>query len=198
MIFLFCFLNILAMDEDPFEHIRNELGLSGKSNQPSTEHFKEPIGKPKQIRFKQILPKSYYRKDVYIERRKNTLLNRNRTMDPETAHKAATKLYESYIQKKVDKTQEKRKNFKKEKEFMQSFDKDLAKSMRLHPPNTEAYWVEQRVKRLQKQNPKLTDHEAKSHAHKLYSEKNQRDLAVKRARYHRRKANKKDKINKQM
>lgn len=185
--------HISTVGNDPLDSLRDKLGLFDAS--PSDEKVKNAkqttTSKPRRP-----YPKHYYRKDKIIERNKVSLMKANKDMDPETAEKGATKLYEVYMQRKKENNERVRKSNKEAKQFIQSVDKDLAKSMSYKSSRSKENWITRRIQRIKDENTDLTHSQAESQAHLQYHEKNQKDLQKKRDKYWRDKNKKANDNNK--
>ncbi|PWN38529.1 uncharacterized protein FA14DRAFT_177793 [Meira miltonrushii] len=184
VISLLSFDMILGVDDDPYKFIQSTLGLSDEPKASSTEQQTQILGSPGQRKkAKRNIPKDYYRKDNYIERRKRTLMRINTTMDPETAQKGAIKSYETYLQRQRVKVSNMRDTYRKAKEYVQSVDPELAKTMHMGLPNTKDNWITRRIKKLQKYDINLTHSDALTQAQAQFLDKRKKDRESNRKRY---------------
>lgn len=161
---------------------RSLKSLKRKEPTLNEEQLQQLLNAKKQKKWK--YPPNYFKKDVYIERHKQTLLKQDPKVHPEVAQRDAKEIYKNYIKQKVIHQSYSRATMKKAKEYVKSFDSDLAKTMRVRLSNSKVDWIARRKRWLKKGNQDLTNSDAEDQAHKQYSEKLEKDKVRKRERKH--------------
>lgn len=135
-------------------------------------------------------PADYFHKDGFIERQKRKMLKIDPTTNSDTIHIKANEAYEKHKEAQKAKSKNRRDEFRKTKQYVKSFDSDLAKSMQIYYPNTKQAWIERRIGNLKKKYPQLEPSEIHKNAQNQYLHKLERENFNRRKRKAKRAENK--------